>query len=70
LEATFGFVCVRGGSGAAREHIRRGAMFDVPRCPDKRHQLQVYSQLQYRRAGSVGATGVDLLFDFYRVEKV
>ena len=45
-------------------------MFDVSGVADQRHQLTVHSQLQYRRAGVVSASGHDLLFDIYCVEKV
>ena len=38
-------------------------MLDVPDGLNQRHQLEVYSQLQYRRARPADASSRDLLFD-------
>jgi ribosomal protein S27AE len=43
-------------------------MLDVPGGLDQR-QRALYAQLQHRRAGPVSASGYDLLFDLYCVEK-
>ena len=45
-------------------------MFDVPGVIDQRDELEIHTQLQYRRAGAFGAAGFDLLFDLYCVAEI
>ena len=70
LAASFGFDLRRSGNRAARKYLCRSTVFDVSRLVDERHQLEIRSQLQCRRAGAVGTAGFDLLYDLCRVEKV
>jgi hypothetical protein len=70
LAASFGFDLCGSGNRAVGKYLCRSAVLDVSRLVDERHQLEIRSQLQYRRAGAVGAAGLDLLYDLYRVEEV
>jgi hypothetical protein len=45
-------------------------VLDVPLGFDQRDQLEIYPQLQHRRAGVVGASGRDVLFDLCGIKKV
>jgi hypothetical protein len=45
-------------------------VLDVSLGFDERDQLEIYPQLQHRRARVVGAAGRDLLFDLCCIAKV
>jgi hypothetical protein len=70
LAASFGFDFRSGGDRFVGTHLCRGTVLDVSRQFDQCHQLEVYSQLQYRSAGAFDTAGLDLLYDLCRVEEV
>jgi len=70
LVASFGFGRFGCRHFAVGEWLCRRAVLDVSDCFDQCDQLEIHPQLQYRRPRVVGASGRDLLFDLYRVEKV
>jgi hypothetical protein len=66
------FVFGRFGSGycAVGEWLCGRSVLDVSLGFNQRDQLEIYPQLQYRRAGVASASGRDLLFDLCCITKV